>query len=169
MKDYHLKVHTDPEVTPVAQPQHCVLFHICKDEEKKLKELQDVDTSEAVEGQTLWVSPLVAIPKLNRDVQVCFDITHANEAVIREQHPIPVLKETLQVFNGAAGFSKHNLHWGYPQDARTQNSCDVLHAQGNAFSSTHRDIILTTTITKNLQKFPLCLISIIFQECVTIF
>lgn len=152
MKDYHLKVHTDPEVTPVAQPQHCVLFHIYKDEEKKLKELQDLDTNEAVEGQTLWVSPLVAIPKLNRDVQVCFDITHANEAVIREQHPIPVLKETLQVFNGAAGFSL-TCTGAIPRMPELRILAMFSMHKGT-HSHPHRDIILTTTITKNLQNFP---------------
>lgn len=39
----------------------------------------------------------------------------ANEAVIRERHPIPTLEETLAALNGAAVFSKLDLRWGYHQ------------------------------------------------------
>ena len=113
LKDYQLKIHVDPEVTPVAQPQCRVPFHVCKDVEKKLQELQDLDIIEDVKGPTPWVSPLVAVPKSNGHVQVCVDMHHANEAVIRERHPIPTLEETLAALNGAAVFSKIDLRWGY--------------------------------------------------------
>ena len=43
LKDYQLKIHVDPEVTPVAQPQRRVPFHVRKDMDKKIKELQDLD------------------------------------------------------------------------------------------------------------------------------
>ena len=115
LKDYQLKIHVDPEVTPVAQPQHRVPFHVRKDVEKKLQELQDLDIIEDVEGPTPWVSPLVAVPKSNGDVRVCVDMRRANEAVIRERHPIPTLEETLAALNGAAVFSKLDLRWGYHQ------------------------------------------------------
>ena len=46
--------------------------------EKKLKELQDLDIIEDVEGITPWVSPLVAVPKSNGNVGVCFDMRRAN-------------------------------------------------------------------------------------------
>ena len=74
LKDYQLKIHVDPEVTPVAQPQRCVPFHICKYVENKLKELQDLDVIEVVERPMRWVSPLVAVPKSNGDVRVCVDM-----------------------------------------------------------------------------------------------
>ena len=83
--------------------------------EKKLQELQDLDIIEDVEGPTPWVSPLVAVPKSNGDVRVCVDMRRANEAVIRERHPIPTLEETLAALNGAAVFSKLDLRWGYHQ------------------------------------------------------
>lgn len=115
LKDYQLKIHIDPAVTPVAQPQRRVPFHVRKDVEKKLQELQDLDIIEDVEGPTPWVSPLVAVPKSNGDVRVCVDMRRANDAVIRERHPIPTLEETLQALNGAAVFSKLDLRWGYHQ------------------------------------------------------
>ena len=115
LKDYQLKVHLNPDITPVAQPQRRLPFHVCKDVEKKLQELQDLDIIEDVQGPTPWISPLVAGPKSNGDVHVCVDMRRANEAVIRERHPIPTLEETLAVLNGAAVFSKLDLRWGYHQ------------------------------------------------------
>ena len=115
LKDYQLKIHIDLEVTPVPQPQRRVSFHVRKDVEKKLQELQDLNILEDVESPTPWVSPLVAVPKSNGDVRVCVDMHRANEAVIRERHPIPTLEETLAPLNGAAVFSKLALRWGYHQ------------------------------------------------------
>ena len=115
LKDYQLKIHIDPEVTPVAQPQRRVPFHVRKQVEAKLTELQDLDIIEDVEGPTPWVSPLVTVPKSNGDVRVCVDMRRANAAVIRERHPIPTLEETLQALNGAVVFSKLDLRWGYHQ------------------------------------------------------
>ena len=115
LRDYQLKIHIDPEITPVAQPQRRLAFHVRKNVEKKLNGLQDLDIIEDVEGPTPWVSPLVAVPKSNGDVRVCVDMRRANEAVIRERHPIPTLEETLEALNGAAVFSKLDLRWGYHQ------------------------------------------------------
>ena len=117
LKDYQLKVHLNPDITPVAQPQRHLPFHNRKDldVEKKLQELQDLDIIEDIEGPTPWVSPLVAVPKSNGDVRVCVDMRRANEAVIRERHPIPTLEETLAALNGAAVFSKLDLRWCYDQ------------------------------------------------------
>ena len=83
--------------------------------EKKLKELQDLDIIEDVDGPTPWVSPLVAVPKSNGDIRVCVDVRRVNEAILLERHPIPTLEETLQDLNGATVFSKLDLRWGYHQ------------------------------------------------------
>ena len=134
LKDYQLKIHIDPEVTPVAQPQRRVPFHVRKDVEKKLQELQDLDLIEDVEGPTPWVSPLVAVPKSNGDVRVCVNMCSANKAVIRERYPIPTLEETLAALNGAAVFSKLDLRWGYHQVE--------LHPESRALTtfSTHKGL-----------------------------
>ena len=106
---YQLLVHTDPSVAPVAQPLRRTPLHVRKGIEKKLKELQDLDIIEDVDGPTPWVSPLVAVPKSNGDIRVCVDMRRVNEAILREHHPIPTLEETLQDLNGATVFSKLDL------------------------------------------------------------
>ena len=115
LKNYQLKIHTDPTVTPVAQPLRRTLFHLRKDVEQKLQQLADLDIIEDAEGPTPWVSPLVAVPKSSEDIRVCVDMRRVNEAVVRERHPIPTLEETLQAMNGAKVFSKLDLRWRYHQ------------------------------------------------------
>ena len=100
LTDYQLVIHTDSNVMPVAQSLRRTPFHVRKDVEKKLKELQDLDIIEDVDGPTPWVSLLVAVPKSNGDIRVCVDMRRVNEVILRERHPIPTLEETLQDLNG---------------------------------------------------------------------
>ena len=93
LHDYQLKVHVNPNIPPIAQPPRRVPFHIRKVVDAKLRELEDLDIIESVQGPTPWVSPLVAVPKANGEVRVCVDMRRANEAVIRERHPIPTLED----------------------------------------------------------------------------
>ena len=92
---------------PVAQPVHRILFGLRKKVEKKLEELLQADIFEEVpEGPTGWISLLVVVPKNDGDVRVCVDILRANEAIIRERHPIPTVAELLHASNGCTAFSK---------------------------------------------------------------
>ena len=116
LKDFQLKIHIDKDVKPVAQPLRRVPFSLAKAVDSKIQELLDNDIIEAVNGPTPWVSPLVVIPKHNSDqVRVCVDMRRANEAVIRERHPIPTIDDILLDLNGASVFSKLDLKWGFHQ------------------------------------------------------
>ena len=77
--------------------------------ESKLKELEDLDVVEKVEGPTPWVSALVPIPKSNNDICLCVDMRCANKAIQRERFPLPNIDETLEQMNGASVFSKLDL------------------------------------------------------------
>ena len=125
LPDYKVHVHIDPNVTPVAQPARRIPFHLRAKVEEKLKELMDMDIIEKVSGPTTWASPLVVVPKPNGDIRVCVDMRRANQAVIRERHPIPTLDETLESLNGAALFSKLDLKWGYHQIELDEDSRDI--------------------------------------------
>ena len=94
--------------------------------EKKLDELLDLDIIEEVpEGPSGWVSPLVVVPKSDGDVRVCVDMRRANEAIIRETHPIPTVEELLYDLNGSAVFSKIDLKWGFHQTLLSEESRHV--------------------------------------------
>ena len=57
MKGHQVKLHIDNKVKPVAQPHRRIPFHIRKQVESKLKEMEEMAIIEKVDGPTPWVSP----------------------------------------------------------------------------------------------------------------
>lgn len=80
------------------------------------------DIIEEAVGPTEWVSALVVVPKPNKDVRICVDMRRANEAIVRERHPIPTIEEVLYDMNGATVFSKLDLRWGFHQIVLSEKS-----------------------------------------------
>ena len=115
LKEFEMEIHIDLGVKPVAQPPRRIPFQIRSKVDDKIRELEHLDIIECVDGPMPWVSPLVAVPKPNGEVRVCVDMRQANQAILRERHPIPTVEETLQELHGAAVFSKLDLKWGYHQ------------------------------------------------------
>ena len=110
-----MKIHIDETVPPVLQSPRRVPFSLRGKLEKKLDELVEMGVIEAVEGPTPWVSPIVIVPKPSGEIRLCVDMRRANEAIIRERHPIPTIDEVLQSMNGSTVFSKIDLKWGFHQ------------------------------------------------------
>ena len=81
LKNFEVKLHTDPTVSPVAQPARRIPCHIRRKVSDALKQLQDDDIIETVEGPTPWISPLVIIPKNDGTVRLCVDMRMANRAI----------------------------------------------------------------------------------------
>ena len=82
---------------------------------EELERLEDQGIIEKVHGPTPWVSPLVIIPKKNKEIRLCVDMRMPNKAIIRERHPSPVIDDLIQALNGATVFSKLDLKSGYHQ------------------------------------------------------
>ena len=122
LKGYQAKIHVDPEVLPVAQNPRRVPFSLREKLELKLKELQEADIIEKVEGPTPWVSPVCVVPKPSGDIRLCVDMRRANEAVLRERHPIPTVDEILQNMNQSTVFSKLDLRWRFHQIELAEDS-----------------------------------------------
>lgn len=117
LKNFQVKLHIDETVPPVAQPHRRVPFHVRKQLEEQLKRDEDLGVIERIEGPTPWVSPIVVAPKPKSPgkIRVCVDMRQANEAVERERHITPTIKEIVGDLNGATVFSKLDLNQGYNQ------------------------------------------------------
>lgn len=81
----------------------------------KLKSLLDKDIIEKVHGPSAWVSPMVPILKGSGEVRICVDMRRANQAVLRESHPLPLIEEILGSLGGATRFSKLDIKEAYHQ------------------------------------------------------
>ena len=112
LKDYKLKLHINPEVKPVAQPVRRIPFALRSKVEEEIQKLLEQDIIEPVQGPTPWVSPVVVVPK-GSGVRLCVDMRQANEATIRERHPIPTVDEVLEELNQSTVFSKLDLRLGF--------------------------------------------------------
>ena len=123
LKGYELKLHIDESVKPVAQQVRRIPFGLREKVDAKLDELLELDIIEEVpEGPSGWISPLVVVPKSGGDVRVCVDMRRANEAIVRERHPIPTVEELLHDLNGSTVFSKIDLKWGFHQILLSEES-----------------------------------------------
>ena len=122
LKGFQAKLDIDESVKPIAQKLRPPPFGLRDKIEQKLEELVNSDIIEPVEGPTQWVSPVVVVPKPSGDVRLCVDMRKANEAVVRERHPIPTVDDILYQLNGSTVLSKLDLKWGFHQIELEQQS-----------------------------------------------
>ena len=125
LKDYQLKLHIDKNVQPVAQQVRRIPFSRRAKVNEKLEELLKLDVIEKVEGPTTWVNPLVVVEKPNGDIRICLDMRQANQAIVREKHPVPTVEETLQEVSYAKVFSKLDLNMAFHQIELHPDSRDI--------------------------------------------
>ena len=119
------KSHLNKEVNPVVQHPRRVPFSLREKVESKLHELEQLDIIEKVKGPTPWVSPIVVVPKPSGEIRLYVDMRRANEAIVRERHPIPTVDEVLQDMTQSSVFSKLDLKWGYHQLELSEESRDI--------------------------------------------
>ena len=99
----------------MAQPHSLIPFHVRKKVEEKLKQLENDDIIELVEGPTPWVSSIVAVtkPKKPNEIRICVDIRSLNKAIMRERYIIPTINDVVSDLNSCKVFSKNELNQGY--------------------------------------------------------
>jgi hypothetical protein len=113
LKNFQLKIKIDPEVKPVCQSHRRVPFSRRTEVSEMLEKLEEQDVIEKVNTPSLWVNPLVTVGKPDGKIRICLDMRKANEAIVRERHPIPTVEETIQEMSVGKLFSKLDLTMAY--------------------------------------------------------
>ena len=134
LKNFQLKLHVNPDITPIQQPSHRIPFHARKNVEAELERLQRLDNIEPVMGPTSWVNPIVPVPKSNDRIRLCLDMRGANEPIIPERHIIPKVEHIVSELHGAKFLSKLDLIEGYHQVELRPDSRDI------AIFATHKGL-----------------------------
>ena len=125
LKGYQLKFHIDEKVQPVAQPVRRIPFSRRAKVEQKIEELVQLDVLEKAKGPTSWVNPLVAVEKPNGNIRICLDMRQANQAILREKHPVSTVEETLQEISRVKVFTKLDLNMSFYQIKLHPDSRDI--------------------------------------------
>ena len=150
LTDYQVKIHVNKEVNPVAQHPRRVPFSLREKVESKLHELEQLDIIEKVKGPTPWVSPIVVVPKPSGEIPLCVDMRRANEAIVRERHPIPTVDEVLQ----SSVFSKLDLKWGYHQLELSEGSRDITTVSTHAGLNRYKRLMFGVTSAPESYQHP---------------
>ena len=114
-KDVTIAIPINKSVKPVIQPYRRIPIPLENKVNAKLTELKDSDIIEEANGPTPWVSPMVPILKENGEVRICIDMRCANEAIIRENHPLPTMNKMLPNFRQAKYFSRLDIKNAFHQ------------------------------------------------------
>ncbi|XP_061713508.1 uncharacterized protein K02A2.6-like [Cydia pomonella] len=114
-KGVKIQIPIDDKVKPVIQPYRRIPIPLEAKVNSKLTELLEADIIEEVNGPSQWVSPMVPVLKENGDLRICIDMRRANEAIIRENHPLPTMDELLPHFRQAKFFSRLDIKNAFHQ------------------------------------------------------
>lgn len=114
-KNVLVEIPIDDSVKPISQPCRRVPIPLERKVDDKIKELLDQDIIEEVEGSSRWVSPIVPILKENGELRLCVDMRRANNAIMRENHPLPTMDKLLPKINKAKFFTKLDVKNAFHQ------------------------------------------------------
>lgn len=116
IKDIVVDIPIKTDVVPVVQPYRRIPVALEKQVDKKIDELLSKGIIEPVNEPAKWVSPVVVVPKGDgSDVRICVDMRRANEAVERENHPLPTIEDFLPHLAKAKVFSRLDVESAFHQ------------------------------------------------------
>ena len=83
----------------------------------ELQKMERLGVIIRIETPTKWCAGMVVVPKANKCVWICIDLTKLNENVCRERHPLSAVEQILAQIAGAYVFSKldaNSRFWHIP-------------------------------------------------------
>lgn len=101
IKDVTIKIAIDYAVKPVQQPLRRIPIALEDKVEERIKEALTQDIIEPVSGPSSWISPIVPVFKENGEIGLCVDMRRANQAVLRENYPLPTFETCMTKLRGA--------------------------------------------------------------------
>lgn len=104
------------DVKPVIQAYRRVPVPVETAENEKIDKMIQQGIIEKVNGPSKWISPLVVVPRNHSDeIRIYVDMRRANEAVERENHPMPTFEDFLPHLSDAKMFSKIDIKNAFHQ------------------------------------------------------
>lgn len=114
MKGIVVEIPLKKNIKPVAQPYRRIPAPLQMKVDAKISELLAQGIIEKVNGPSKWISPMVPVPKQD-DIRICIDMRQANEAVERENYPLPTIENFLPQLGKATVFSRLDIKQAFHQ------------------------------------------------------
>lgn len=109
-------LHIDPTMKGIIQTRRRITLQLRDSVERELQRLQDLEIIEPVNELSIWVSPIVVVPKANsKGIRICVDMREANRAIKRQRHIMPTIDDVMFELHGAQYSSKIYLKNAYHQ------------------------------------------------------
>ena len=107
------KIRIDPNAHPVQHVPRRVAVALRPKLRETLENLVEQDVIEQVTTPTPWISSLVVVPKKNGKLRVCLDPKDLNNAIQRENYPLPTIEEIATRLHGAKAFTLLDVRNGF--------------------------------------------------------
>lgn len=115
LKGVIVEISINERVQPVQQVYRRVPFALEDKVKEKLRILLAQRIIERVRDPSQWVSPMVPVLKDSGEIRLCIDMRRANQTIMRETHPLPLVEELFGSVSGATVFSKIDVKDAYHQ------------------------------------------------------
>ena len=92
--DYTIRLHEGAKPYALSTP-HRVAVPLLRHVKEELNHMEELGVITPVTEPTEWCVGMVVVPKPNNQVRICVDLTHLNENMQRERHPLPVVDQML--------------------------------------------------------------------------
>lgn len=89
--EYRIRI--DPNAQLVQHVPRRVAVALRAKLRETLEDLVEQDVIEQVKTPTPWISSVVVVPKKNGKLRVCLDPKDLNNAIQRENYPLPTIEE----------------------------------------------------------------------------
>lgn len=104
----------DPAARPFRQKQRPINLMLRPKMQEDLMNLRDGGSTKPIRNSS-WVFDLVPIKKKNRDIKLCVDFGNLNVSSLKDNYPLPNMKEMIQKVIGCELLSMMGGFLGYNQ------------------------------------------------------
>ena len=137
LRGYQVKLHTEPNVKPVAEPPRRTLYHLEERVDNAIGHMfhDDIIEEHPSSEPAPWVSNIVIAPKDDGDIRITLDAKNVNKALKSSNFPIPRQEDIKVKLAGAKVFSKLDLKSAFWQLelAPESRAYTVFHAGGKLY------------------------------------
>jgi len=112
--EYDIKLSSNATPFALTTPRRIPL-RIMAQVKDELDRMEREKIISRVEGPSDWCAGIVVVPKPNKKVRICVDLTQLNKCVKREKHILPSVDHTLAQLSNSKLFSKIDANSGFWQ------------------------------------------------------